>query len=85
MLISWPFSFSPPQSANYYGSLLESSTVSIGSGPKGEIFVPFRELLPMVHPNDIVFDGNAGAPELRLPKMYIKFVHGCRNQHMSDF
>ncbi|KAB5535773.1 hypothetical protein PHYPO_G00121800 [Pangasianodon hypophthalmus] len=45
------------KSANYYGSLLESSTVSLGSGPKGEIFVPFRELLPMVHPNDIIFDG----------------------------
>ncbi|XP_053343021.1 inositol-3-phosphate synthase 1-A-like [Clarias gariepinus] len=43
--------------ANYYGSLLESSTVSLGSGQNGEIFVPFRELLPMVHPNDIVFDG----------------------------
>uniref|UniRef100_A0A4W4GAA0 inositol-3-phosphate synthase n=1 Tax=Electrophorus electricus TaxID=8005 RepID=A0A4W4GAA0_ELEEL len=43
--------------ANYYGSLLEASTVSLGSGPKGEVFVPFRDLLPMVHPNDIVFDG----------------------------
>lgn len=32
--------------------------MSIGSGPEGEIFVPFRELLPMVHPNDIIFDGN---------------------------
>ncbi|KAK1790868.1 hypothetical protein P4O66_014718 [Electrophorus voltai] len=45
------------KSANYYGSLLEASTVSLGSGPKGEVFVPFRDLLPMVHPNDIVFDG----------------------------
>ncbi|XP_062843589.1 inositol-3-phosphate synthase 1-A-like [Trichomycterus rosablanca] len=43
--------------ANYFGSFLEASTVSLGSGPKGEIFVPFRDLLPMVHPNDIVFDG----------------------------
>lgn len=32
--------------------------MSLGFGPKGEIFVPFRELLPMVHPNDIIFDGN---------------------------
>lgn len=45
------------KSANYYGSLLEASTVSLGSGPQGEVFVPFRDLLPMVHPNDIVFDG----------------------------
>ncbi|ROL51491.1 Inositol-3-phosphate synthase 1-A [Anabarilius grahami] len=43
--------------ANYYGSLLESSTVCLGSGPDGEVYVPFRDLLPMVHPNDIVFDG----------------------------
>ncbi|KAJ8277271.1 hypothetical protein GJAV_G00073380 [Gymnothorax javanicus] len=43
--------------ANYYGSLLQSSTVSLGSGPDGEVYVPFRDLLPMVHPNDIVFDG----------------------------
>ncbi|KAL6468079.1 hypothetical protein MHYP_G00237560 [Metynnis hypsauchen] len=45
------------KSANYYGSLLEASTVSLGSGPNGEVFVPFRDLLPMVHPNDIIFDG----------------------------
>ncbi|XP_026133647.1 inositol-3-phosphate synthase 1-A isoform X2 [Carassius auratus] len=43
--------------ANYYGSLLESSTVCLGSGPDGEVYTPFRDLLPMVHPNDIVFDG----------------------------
>lgn len=45
------------QKANYYGSLLESSTVCLGSGPDGEVHVPFRDLLPMVHPNDVVFDG----------------------------
>uniref|UniRef100_A0A671LUC9 inositol-3-phosphate synthase n=1 Tax=Sinocyclocheilus anshuiensis TaxID=1608454 RepID=A0A671LUC9_9TELE len=43
--------------ANYYGSLLESSTVCLGSSPDGEVYAPFRDLLPMVHPNDIVFDG----------------------------
>ncbi|MBN3303229.1 INO1A synthase, partial [Amia calva] len=43
--------------ANYYGSLLQASTVSLGTGPGGEVFVPFRNLLPMVHPNDIIFDG----------------------------
>ncbi|XP_061094051.1 inositol-3-phosphate synthase 1-A-like [Conger conger] len=43
--------------ANYFGSLLQASTVCLGSGPDGEVNVPFRELLPMVHPNDIVFDG----------------------------
>ncbi|XP_075873916.1 inositol-3-phosphate synthase 1-A-like [Nelusetta ayraudi] len=43
--------------ANYFGSLLQTSTVSLGSGLEGEVNVPFRDLLPMVHPNDIVFDG----------------------------
>uniref|UniRef100_A0A8C3A2S6 inositol-3-phosphate synthase n=1 Tax=Cyclopterus lumpus TaxID=8103 RepID=A0A8C3A2S6_CYCLU len=43
--------------ANYFGSLLQASTVCLGSGPEGEVNVPIRDLLPMVHPNDIVFDG----------------------------
>lgn len=50
-------SFFRRQKANYYGSLLESSAVCLGSDPDGEVYVPFRDLLPMVHPNDIVFDG----------------------------
>lgn len=48
---------SPSQTANYYGSLLQASTVCLGTGPTGDVYVPFRDLLPMVHPNDIVFDG----------------------------
>uniref|UniRef100_A0A8C5GIG7 inositol-3-phosphate synthase n=1 Tax=Gouania willdenowi TaxID=441366 RepID=A0A8C5GIG7_GOUWI len=43
--------------ANYYGSLLQASTVCLGSGLHGEVNVLLRDLLPMVHPNDIVFDG----------------------------
>ncbi|XP_057714644.1 inositol-3-phosphate synthase 1-A-like isoform X2 [Corythoichthys intestinalis] len=43
--------------ANYFGSLLQASSVCLGSGPDGEVNVPFCDLLPMVHPNDIVFDG----------------------------
>lgn len=46
-----------PQKANYFGSLLQASTVCLGSGPEGDVNIPFRDLLPMVHPNDIVFDG----------------------------
>ncbi|KAF1431827.1 Inositol-3-phosphate synthase 1-A, partial [Spheniscus magellanicus] len=46
--------------ANYYGSLLQASTVCLGTGPTGDVYVPFRDLLPMVHPNDIVFDGRWG-------------------------
>ncbi|XP_077188003.1 inositol-3-phosphate synthase 1 [Paroedura picta] len=43
--------------ANYYGSLLQASTVSLGTAPSGEVYIPFRDLLPMVHPDNIVFDG----------------------------
>ncbi|MEQ2196508.1 Inositol-3-phosphate synthase 1-A [Xenoophorus captivus] len=35
----------------------KASTVCLGSGLEGEVNVPFSDLLPMVHPNDIVFDG----------------------------
>lgn len=45
------------KTANYFGSLFQSSTVCLGTGPTGDVFIPFRDLLPMVHPNDIVFDG----------------------------
>ncbi|XP_056678106.1 inositol-3-phosphate synthase 1 isoform X1 [Monodelphis domestica] len=44
--------------ANYYGSLLQAATVSLGSDGHGQdVHVPFHALLPMVSPNDIVFDG----------------------------
>lgn len=43
--------------ANYVGSLTQSSTVCLGTGPEGDVYIPLRDLLPMVHPNDIVFDG----------------------------
>ncbi|KAM8961763.1 inositol-3-phosphate synthase 1 [Pelodytes ibericus] len=43
--------------ANYYGSMFQSSTVCLGTGPAGSVYIPFRDILPMVHPNDIVFDG----------------------------
>ncbi|XP_041367324.1 inositol-3-phosphate synthase 1-A-like [Gigantopelta aegis] len=43
--------------ANYYGSITQASTVCLGTGPDGEVYVPLNNLLPMVHPNDIVFDG----------------------------
>ncbi|CAH3030266.1 unnamed protein product [Porites evermanni] len=43
--------------ANYVGSMTQSSTVCLGTGPGGDVYVPLKDLLPMVHPNDIVFDG----------------------------
>ena len=46
------------RSANYFGSLLQASTVCLGTAADGnDLFVPFSRLLPMVDPNDIVFDG----------------------------
>ncbi|XP_039622755.1 inositol-3-phosphate synthase 1-A-like [Polypterus senegalus] len=45
------------QHANYFGSLFQASTVCLGTGPNADVYVPFRDLLPMVHPNNIVFDG----------------------------
>jgi len=46
------------QTPNYFGSVLQSSTVKVGTAADGEeIFVPLRNLLPTVHPNDLVFGG----------------------------
>lgn len=47
------------QQPNYIGSLLRASTVRIGSEPKTgkDVHVPISELLPMVHPNDLVLGG----------------------------
>jgi myo-inositol-1-phosphate synthase len=47
------------QNANYYGSIVMSSTVKLGTDAKTgeEINIPFRDLLPMVHPNDLVIGG----------------------------
>ncbi|XP_063770810.1 inositol-3-phosphate synthase 1 [Pseudophryne corroboree] len=56
MALSW-MTKTGKKVANYYGSLFQSSTVCLGSGPSGDVHIPFRNLLPMVHPNDIVFDG----------------------------
>lgn len=51
----------PPQEANYYGSLTQAGTVSLGLDAEGqEVFVPFSSLLPMVAPDDLVFDGGRG-------------------------
>eukprot|EP00898_Chlorokybus_atmophyticus_P006774 jgi/Chlat1/7098/Chrsp57S06777 len=45
------------QRANYFGSLTQASTCRIGAYNGEEIFVPFKSLLPMVNPNDIVIGG----------------------------
>jgi myo-inositol-1-phosphate synthase len=47
------------QEANYYGSVVMSSTVKLGADAKTnqDINIPFQSLLPMVHPNDLVIGG----------------------------
>lgn len=43
---------------NYFGSLLMSSTTRLGSDNSGnDVFAPLHSILPMVHPNDIIFSG----------------------------
>jgi myo-inositol-1-phosphate synthase len=45
------------QRANYFGSLTQASTCHIGAYSGEEIYVPFKSLLPMVDPSDIVLGG----------------------------
>ena len=47
------------QTSNFYGSVTQASTVLLGTGPNGDVYMPFSSLLPMVSPNDIVFDGKS--------------------------
>jgi hypothetical protein len=42
---------------NYWGSLTQASTCRVGNFRGEEVHAPFSSLLPMVHPNDIVFGG----------------------------
>ncbi|XP_037948629.1 inositol-3-phosphate synthase-like [Teleopsis dalmanni] len=44
--------------ANWFGSITQSSTVLIGSDEKEQdVYVPMKDLVPMVNPNDILVDG----------------------------
>ena len=48
-----------PRAANYYGSVVMASTMKLGSSAKTneEVNVPFHDVLPMVHPNDLAIGG----------------------------
>ncbi|KAI0315166.1 hypothetical protein OF83DRAFT_1174085 [Amylostereum chailletii] len=55
--ISW-HNKSSIQSPNYIGSLLRASTVRLGlDANQKDVYAPLSELLPMVHPNDLVLGG----------------------------
>ncbi|RKO93527.1 hypothetical protein BDK51DRAFT_44710 [Blyttiomyces helicus] len=46
------------QAPNYYGSLTQSSTLKLGTDANGaDVNIPFNQILPMVHPNDLVLGG----------------------------
>lgn len=47
------------RTANYYGSIVMSSTVKLGTDAKTgkEINIPLNQMLPMVHPSDLVIGG----------------------------
>jgi len=42
---------------NYFGSLTQASTIRVGSTERGDIYVPFNRILPMVDPNDLIVGG----------------------------
>ena len=42
---------------NYFGSLTQAATVRVGNYRGEEVFTPFKSLLPMVNPNDLVLGG----------------------------
>lgn len=46
------------QTPNYYGSVTQASTIRLGTDANGEgVYIPFSNVLPMVHPNDLVIGG----------------------------
>ncbi|MCJ1474418.1 Myo-inositol-1-phosphate synthase, partial [Lambiella insularis] len=47
------------RAANYYGSVVMSSTIKLGTEAETgkEINIPFHDVLPMVHPDDLVIGG----------------------------
>ena len=55
--------------ANYFGSITQASTVSLGTGPEGEMYIPMKDILPMVDPDDIVIDG-----KLQISDMFLIFL-----------
>ncbi|KAK3672476.1 Myo-inositol-1-phosphate synthase [Recurvomyces mirabilis] len=48
-----------PRAANYYGSVVMSSTLKLGEDTTTgkDVNIPLHSLLPMVHPNDLVIGG----------------------------
>ena len=46
------------KTSNYFGSVTQASTTQIGTNAAGAaVYVPLKNLLPMVNPNDLVIGG----------------------------
>lgn len=46
------------QYANWYGSITQAATVLVGSGADlKDVYIPMNQIVPMLHPNDIIIDG----------------------------
>uniref|UniRef100_A0A1I7XPV2 inositol-3-phosphate synthase n=1 Tax=Heterorhabditis bacteriophora TaxID=37862 RepID=A0A1I7XPV2_HETBA len=45
------------QSANYFGSVTQASTIHLGWDGRQQIHVPFNEIIPILSPNDLIIDG----------------------------
>jgi myo-inositol-1-phosphate synthase len=44
--------------SNYYGSIMQASTVKLGVDEQGhDFYVPLRDMIPVVHPNDLIVGG----------------------------
>jgi len=55
--ISWRTK-SGVQEPNYFGSVSQASTIRLGKDAKGrDVFIPFKDVLPTVSPNDLVIGG----------------------------
>ncbi|KAI0388954.1 myo-inositol-phosphate synthase [Xylariaceae sp. FL0594] len=48
-----------PRAANYYGSVIMSSTMKLGTDAQThqDVNIPFHDVLPLLHPNDLVIGG----------------------------
>lgn len=69
----------PWQRANFYGSLTQASTTCLGTGPDGrDIYIPFKDILPMVDPVDIAVDGN-----VLLSLSHLLFKYTCFDEQSS--
>ena len=70
------------QQPNYIGSLLRASTVRLGVDPSTgkDVYVPISDVLPMVHPNDLVLGGwdISGAVWPIVSHLSVNSYQGCQ-------